>query len=93
LNDPTDLEQVYFRSDHYSYAAKGVPIIFFTTGLHADYHANTDEVSKIEFEKLTRITQLVYETGWRTANLDHAIGFKVQGSRFKGRPSRLNDFE
>jgi hypothetical protein len=81
FNDPTDLEQVYFRSDHYSYAAKGVPIIFFTTGLHADYHANTDDFSKIEFEKLTRITQLVYETGWRTANLDHAPARDNQGPR------------
>jgi Zn-dependent M28 family amino/carboxypeptidase len=72
FNDPTDLEQLYTRSDHYSYAAKGVPIIFFTTGLHPDYHANTDEVSKIEFDKMTRITQMVYETGLRLANLDHA---------------------
>ena len=55
MNDPADLEQVYYRSDHYSYAAKGIPIIFFTTGLHPDYHANTDEVSKIEFDKLTRV--------------------------------------
>ena len=72
FNDPSDLEQLYYRSDHYSYAAKGVPIIFFTTGLHPDYHANTDQVSKIEFDKLTRITQMVYETGARLANLDHA---------------------
>jgi hypothetical protein len=71
MNDPNDPEQLYTRSDHYSYAAKGIPIIFFTTGLHPDYHANTDEVSKIEFDKLTRITQLVYETGVRVANLDH----------------------
>ena len=72
MNDPADLEQIYFRSDHYSYAVKGIPIIFFTTGLHPDYHANTDEVSKIEFDKLTRVTRLVYETGLRLANLDHA---------------------
>jgi hypothetical protein len=72
FNDPTDPESLYTRSDHYSYAAKGIPIIFFTTGLHPDYHANTDEVSKIEFEKMARITQLVYETGLRVANLDHA---------------------
>ena len=72
MNDPGDLEQLYYRSDHYSYAAKGVPIIFFTTGLHPDYHANTDEVAKIEFDKMTRITQLVYETGARLADLDHA---------------------
>ena len=81
MNDPSDLEQVYYRSDHYSYAAKGIPIIFFTTGLHADYHANTDEVSKIEFDKMTRITQMVYETGARLANLDHAPVRDNQGPR------------
>ena len=81
FNDPTDLEQIYYRSDHYSYAAKGVPVIFFTTGLHPDYHANTDEVSKIEFEKLARITQLVYETGARVANLDHAPARDNKGPR------------
>jgi hypothetical protein len=71
LNDVTDLEQIYYRSDHYSYAAKGIPIIFFTTGLHSDYHTNTDHASKIEYEKLARIAQLMYETGFRVANLDH----------------------
>jgi Zn-dependent M28 family amino/carboxypeptidase len=81
LNDPTDPEQFYFRSDHYSYAAKGIPIIFFTTGLHPDYHANTDEVSKIEFPKMARITQMVYETAWRLANLDHAPARDFKGPR------------
>jgi Zn-dependent M28 family amino/carboxypeptidase len=71
FNDPSDGESLYTRSDHYSYAAKGIPVIFFTTGLHPDYHANTDEVSKIEFDKLTRVVQFVYETGARVANLDH----------------------
>ncbi len=81
MNDPGDLEQVYYRSDHYSYAAKGIPIIFFTTGLHADYHANTDEVTKIEFPKLARVTDLVYETGARVANLDHIPARDNQGPR------------
>jgi hypothetical protein len=81
MNDPADQEQVYYRSDHYSYAAKGIPIIFFTTGLHGDYHANTDEVSKIDFAKMTRVAQLVYETGWRVANLDHAPARDNQGPR------------
>ena len=81
MNDPSDPEQIYFRSDHYSYAAKGTPIIFFTTGLHGDYHANTDEVSKIEFDKLARVTGLVYETGVRLANLDHAPTRDNQGPR------------
>ena len=81
MNDPADLEQVYYRSDHYSYAAKGIPIIFFTTGLHPDYHANTDEVSKIEFEKMTRIVQLIYDVGARVANLDHAPARDNKGPR------------
>jgi len=73
FNDPNDPQSLYTRSDHYSYAAKGIPIIFFTTGLHGDYHANTDEVSRIEFDKLARITQLIYETGpdyWRPPRTD-----------------------
>ena len=77
----SDPEQVYYRSDHYSYAAKGIPIIFFTTGLHPDYHANTDEVSKIEFDKLARVARLVYETGTIVANLDHAPARDNKGPR------------
>ncbi len=87
MNDPADAEQIYFRSDHYSYAAKGIPVIFFTTGLHPDYHANTDEVSKIEFPKLARVAQLVYETTWRLGNLDHAPVRDLKGPR-NGRGTR-----
>jgi hypothetical protein len=81
LNDPTDPEQVYYRSDHYSYAAKGIPIVFFTTGLHGDYHHNTDSAEKINYEKMARIGQLVYETGRRVANLDHAVVRDNRGPR------------
>ena len=49
LNDPADPESIYTRSDHYSYAPKGIPIIFFTTGLHKDYHYVTDEVVEDRF--------------------------------------------
>jgi hypothetical protein len=80
-NDPGDSEQIYYRSDHYSYAAKGVPIIFYTTGLHPDYHANTDSVEKIQFEKMARISELMYETGRRVANLDHAPAHDNKGPR------------
>ena len=81
MNDPSDLEQVYYRSDHYSYAAKGIPIIFYTTGLHGDYHVNTDSVEKINFEKMARIGQLVVDTGRRVANLDHAPARDNKGPR------------
>ncbi|MGE0127153.1 MAG: M28 family peptidase [Blastocatellales bacterium] len=90
MNDPTDLEQVYYRSDHYSYAAKGIPIVFYTTGLHPDYHVNTDSVEKINFEKMARIGQLVYETGRRVANLDHAPERDNRGPRVgKGRGGKI----
>jgi peptidase M28-like protein len=71
MNDPLDPESIYTRSDHYSYASKGIPIIFYTTGLHRDYHYLTDEVGKIEFPKMAHIAQLVYTTGWNVATLDH----------------------
>lgn len=73
FNDPADPNNFYFRSDHYSYAAKGIPAIFFTTGTHPDYHRPSDSVEKIEFEKMARITELVYQTGRRVADLDHPV--------------------
>jgi hypothetical protein len=73
LNDPDDPETIYYRSDHYSYAAKGIPIAFFTTGLHADYHRVTDTADKIHYDKMARIVQLVYETGFNLANADQFI--------------------
>jgi hypothetical protein len=92
LNDPSDLESIYTRSDHYSYASKGVPIIFFTTGLHRDYHYVTDEVDKIEFPKMARITALVYGTAARLANLDHQPRRDNLGPRVgKGQSGRIDD--
>ena len=92
MNDPTDLEQVYYRSDHYSYAAKGIPIIFFTTGLHGDYHFNSDHVELIQFDKMARIGQLVYETGRRVANLDHPPARDNRGPRVgKGSSGKLGN--
>src|SRR5678816_1013831 len=73
LDDVTDPENIYTRSDHYSYALKGIPIAFFTTGLHEDYHQVSDSVEKILFPKMARITQLVYETGFNLANTDRVL--------------------
>src|SRR5262249_36853815 len=81
LNDPTDTERIYYRSDHYSYAVKGIPVIFFTTFTHPDYHQVTDETSKINFEKMSRVGNLVFEIGRRLANLDHAPARDFKGPR------------
>lgn len=90
MNDPADPEAIYYRSDHYSYASKGIPIVFFTTGLHPDYHTNEDEVDRINFEKMTRVGQLVYETARRVADLDHAPARDNKGPRVgKGATGRL----
>ena len=80
-NDVADPQRIYFRSDHYSYAAKGIPIAFFTTGLHPDYHQPTDTVDKILFDKMARIAQLVYETGFSAANTDVVLARDNKGPR------------
>lgn len=61
-------EGLYFRSDHYNFAKKGVPILFFTTGLHPDYHKVSDSPDKIDAEKEARFARLVYHLGMAVAN-------------------------
>ncbi|MDO8834187.1 MAG: M28 family peptidase [Vicinamibacterales bacterium] len=80
-NDPADSESLYTRSDHYSFAVKGIPVIFYTTGSHPDYHANTDGVDKIEWEKMATITRLIYGTAVKVANVDHAPARDNKGPR------------
>lgn len=90
MNDPGDLEQIYYRSDHYSYAVKGIQIVFLTTGLHPDYHANTDSADKINYEKMARIARYAYEIGVRAANLNHPPARDYRGPRFgKGSAGKL----
>jgi hypothetical protein len=61
-------EGLFFRSDHYNFAKKGVPILFFTTGLHPDYHQVTDSPDKIDAEKEARFARLVFYFGLAVAN-------------------------
>jgi hypothetical protein len=68
-DDPKDPNRFFFRSDHYNYARKGVPIIFYFDGEHEDYHRPGDEVSKIDFQKMEKVTRTVFLTGWEIANL------------------------
>ena len=55
--------QIYQRSDHFNYARHGIPIAFFTTGLHVDYHEVTDDPSRIDYDKLTRVARLMFDVG------------------------------
>ena len=70
FNDPADPNRFYYRSDHYNFAKKGVPVAFFFNGVHADYHQASDEISKIEFEKLEARARLVFYLAWDLANRD-----------------------
>jgi len=66
-------EQFYCRRDHYMYARYGIPIAFFSTGGHRDYHQVTDEPQYIDYEKLRNVSQFVYDIGTAVANLDHRV--------------------
>jgi hypothetical protein len=68
IDDIWPQENFYSRSDHYNFARKGVPILFFFNGTHADYHRPSDSVDKIDAEKESRIVKLVFYLGLEVAN-------------------------
>lgn len=72
-NDPKDPNRFYYRSDHYNFAAKGVPIIFYFNGVHADYHKPTDTPDKIHYPLMAKRAQLVFYTAWEMANRDEML--------------------
>jgi Zn-dependent M28 family amino/carboxypeptidase len=72
-NDPKDPNRFYYRSDHYNFAAKGVPIIFYFNGVHADYHKPTDTPDKINYPLMAKRAQLVFYTAWEMANRDEML--------------------
>lgn len=66
-------QNIYCRSDHYMYARHGIPVVFMTTGGHADYHQVTDEPQYIDYDHLKQISALVFESATRVANLGHRV--------------------
>jgi len=64
---------IYCRSDHYEYARFGIPVTFFTTGGHSDYHQVTDEPQYLDYPHMARIATLVTDVATRIANLDHRL--------------------
>jgi Zn-dependent M28 family amino/carboxypeptidase len=66
-------QNIYCRSDHYEYARYGIPIVFFTTGGHADYHQVTDEPQYIDYKRMEQAATLVRDAAVRVANLDHRV--------------------
>lgn len=83
-NDPKDPNRFYFRSDHYNFAEKGVPIIFYFNGTHADYHRPTDTPDKINYPMMAKRVQLVFYTAWEMANRNEMLKRDIPIEKPKG---------
>jgi|SRR5690554_3182044 len=68
FDDPSDRHRIYYRSDHYHYAKYNIPIVFFYDFMTEDYHKGSDEIDKINFEKIRKTALLVYNIALRAAN-------------------------
>ncbi len=77
-NDENDPNRFYYRSDHYNFAKNNIPVIFYFTGVHEDYHQPTDTVDKIMFTKTEKIARLIFHTAWEIANREKRLVVDVQ---------------
>jgi len=74
FDDPNDKERIYTRSDHYNFARKGVPILFFYDGmLKADYHKPTDTVDKINWDLYEKRVRYIFLVAWEIANRENML--------------------
>ncbi len=74
FDDPNDQNRIYFRSDHYNFARKGIPILFFYDGmLKADYHQPTDTVEKINWSLYEKRARMIFHTAWEMANREDML--------------------
>ena len=64
-------DQVFQRSDHYSYSKRGIPVAFFTSGMHPEYHDVNDSADRIDYEKLRRATALILGVARAVGNDSH----------------------
>lgn len=74
FDDPNDPHRIYFRSDHYNFARKGVPVLFFYDGmLKSDYHKPTDTVDKINWPLFEKRARMIFHTAWEMANRENML--------------------
>ena len=74
FDDPADPNRIYFRSDHYNFAKKGIPVLFFYDGmLKADYHKPTDTIEKINWDLYEKRVRMIFYTAWEMANRDDML--------------------
>ena len=75
-NDERDPNRFYYRSDHYNFAKKNIPVIFYFNGTHEDYHKPTDTADKINYPVLEKRIKLIFYTAWELANRKNRIQLK-----------------
>jgi RpiB/LacA/LacB family sugar-phosphate isomerase len=73
FNAPDDPNRFYYRSDHYNFAKNNIPVIFYFSGVHEDYHRPGDDPEKIMYDKTAEIGRLIFYTSWQLANQDKRI--------------------
>lgn len=73
FNAPDDPNRFYYRSDHYNFAKHDIPVIFYFSGVHEDYHGPGDTPDKIRYPKMAEIGRLVFLTSWEVANRDSKL--------------------
>ena len=73
FNRDSDPNRFYYRSDHYNFAERGVPVIFYFNGEHEDYHKPTDTADKIDYELLKKRAELIFYTAWELANRESRV--------------------
>ena len=73
FNAPDDPNRFYYRSDHYNFAKHNIPVIFYFSGVHEDYHGPGDTPDKIRYPKMAEIGRLVFLTSWEIANRDEKL--------------------
>lgn len=76
-NAESDPNRFYYRSDHYNFAEKGIPAIFFFNGTHEDYHRPTDTAEKIDYDKMSSVARHIFTLAWDLSNRDNRIQVDV----------------
>ncbi len=61
-------QRIFYRSDHYNFVKMGIPIAFFSDGLHVDYHRVTDSAEKIDYDKVEAVSKTFYAVSWTLGN-------------------------
>ena len=80
-NDENDPNRFYYRSDHYNFAKNNIPIIFYFSGTHEDYHRPGDTPNKINYDALESRSRLIFYTAWEIANREDRVEVDITTSK------------